>query len=113
MKSGSDAFATTQTASPSEAPRVAEPGQPASTAPVEDVGSLETQVCNPRRYWIRGEHGRGARGCVSRAHDRRLGRDIAIKELISRGSLNEARFMREALITARLQPPAIAPVDAA
>jgi serine/threonine protein kinase len=77
---------------------------------VEDAGSSETQICNPKRYWIRGEHGRGARGCVSRAHDRKLGRDIAIKELISRGALNEARFMREALITARLQHPGIVPV---
>ncbi len=110
MKSGSDAFATTQTASPSEAPRGAEPGPPASTAPVEDVGSLETQLRNPKRYWIRGEYGRGAIGCVSRAHDRELGRDVAIKELISRCALNERRFMREALITARLQHPCIVPV---
>jgi WD40 repeat protein len=47
---------------------------------------------------------------VSRAHDRKLGRDIAIKELISRDALNEVRFMREALITARLQHPGIVPV---
>jgi WD40 repeat protein len=47
---------------------------------------------------------------VSRAHDRKLGRDIAIKELISRGALEEVRFMREALITARLQHPGIVPV---
>jgi hypothetical protein len=73
---------------------------------VQDVGSLETQICNPKRYWIRGEHGRGARGCVSRAHDRKLGRDIAIKELISRGALNEARFMREALIRRASSTPA-------
>src|SRR5690349_4933652 len=105
MKFGSEAFATTQTAFPSEGPRATARDQPASTGPVEDAGSLETQICNPERYWIRGEHGRGARGCVSRAHDRKLGRDIAIKELISRGALNEARFMREALITARLEHP--------
>src|SRR5215510_14872236 len=88
MRPGSEALATTQTGVPTEAPRATEPSQPESTAPVEDVGSLETQICDPQRYWIRGEHGRGARGCVSRAHDRQLGRDIAIKELISRGALN-------------------------
>src|SRR5262249_5000135 len=54
---------------------------------------------------------------VTRGSDRhvpaeaeQLGRDIAIKELISRGALNEARFMREALITARLEHPGIVPV---
>src|SRR6185369_10366378 len=41
---------------------------------------------------------------------RKLGRDIAIKELISRSALNEVRFMREALITARLEHPGIVPV---
>ncbi|HEU4726304.1 MAG TPA: WD40 repeat domain-containing serine/threonine protein kinase, partial [Kofleriaceae bacterium] len=49
---------------------------------------------------------------VSRAHDRELGRDVAIKELISRGP-GEARFVREALITARLEHPGIVPVHEA
>jgi serine/threonine protein kinase/WD40 repeat protein len=62
------------------------------------------------RYDILGEHGRGGLGRVSRAHDRELGRDIAIKELISRGQLSEMRFLREALITARLEHPGIVPV---
>jgi WD40 repeat protein len=47
---------------------------------------------------------------VSRAHDHDLGRDIAIKELISRGHVSEVRFLREALITARLEHPGIVPV---
>jgi len=46
-------------------------------APVRDRG----------RYVILGEHGRGGLGRVLRAHDRELGRDVAIKELISRGEL--------------------------
>ena len=46
---------------------------------------------------IIGEHGRGGLGRVLRAHDRDLGRDIAIKELLSRGNLHEVRFVREAL----------------
>jgi WD40 repeat protein len=62
------------------------------------------------RYDILGEHGRGGLGRVSRAHDRELGRDIAIKELITRGALREVRFLREALITARLEHPGIVPV---
>jgi serine/threonine protein kinase len=50
---------------------------------------------------------------VSRAHDRELGREVAIKELISRGRVSEARFLREALITARLEHPGIVPVHEA
>ncbi len=59
------------------------------------------------------EHGRGGLGRVSRARDRELGRDVAIKELLSRGYAGEARFLREALITARLEHPGIVPVHEA
>src|SRR5689334_8377839 len=60
-----------------------------------------------------GEYGRGGLGRVSRAHDLELGRDVAIKELISRGAINEVRFLREALITARLEHPGIVPIHEA
>jgi len=72
----------------------------ASAAPVRD----------PARYEIIGEHGRGGLGRVSRAHDKDFGRDIAIKELLARGHVNEVRFAREAMITARLEHPGIVPV---
>ncbi|HEY0992290.1 MAG TPA: serine/threonine-protein kinase [Kofleriaceae bacterium] len=65
------------------------------------------------RYQIIGEHGRGGIGHVLRAHDRYLGRDVAIKELISRGHVREVRFLREALITAHLEHPGIVPVHEA
>jgi WD40 repeat protein len=68
------------------------------------------QYRDPERYEILGEHGRGGLGRVSRAHDLDLGRDIAIKELISRGHVSEVRFLREALITARLEHPGIVPI---
>ena len=48
-----------------------------------------------------------------RAVDKRLGRTVAVKELLRRGEhgdSNEARFLREALITARLEHPGIVPV---
>jgi eukaryotic-like serine/threonine-protein kinase len=64
----------------------------------------------PERYQILNEHGRGGLGRVSRAHDRDLGRDVAIKELISRTSISEIRFLREAMITARLEHPGIVPM---
>src|SRR3954454_717240 len=71
------------------------------------------QFHNPDRYHILGEHGRGGLGRVSRAHDRELGRDVAIKELISRNEVDEVRFLREAWITARLEHPGIVPVHEA
>src|ERR1044071_3901398 len=75
--------------------------------------TLGPQLRNPDRYQIMGEHGRGGLGQVSRAHDRELGRDVAIKELISRSENDEGRFLREALITARLEHPGIVPVHEA
>src|SRR5215831_13651673 len=73
----------TRTAEPSE-PR-AQPGPPRAVPRVRDG-----------RYEILGEHGRGGIGCVYRAHDHELDRDVAIKKLISRGNLVEVRFFREA-----------------
>ncbi len=75
--------------------------------------SVRAHPRDPERYHIMGEHGRGGLGRVSRAHDLELGRDIAIKELISRDHINDVRFLREALITARLEHPGIVPVHEA
>ena len=92
------------------ATQLAQAGQSATPDPTADALSLATQLGNRERYQFLGEHGRGGLGRISRAHDRALGRDIAIKELISRGHVGEARFLREALITARLEHPGIVPV---
>ena len=81
--------------------------------PIEPREVVGPQLRNPERYHIIGEHGRGGLGRVSRAHDRELGRDVAIKELISRSAVDEVRFLREALITARLEHPGIVPVHEA
>jgi hypothetical protein len=77
------------------------------------TGAASTRIRDPRRYVILGEHGRGALGRVSRAHDKELGRDVAIKELINRDQVGEARFLREALLTARLEHPGIVAVHEA
>jgi len=50
----------------------------------------------------------GGMGRIVRAFDRHLGREIAIKEVL--GPEHRERFEREALITARLQHPAIVPI---
>ncbi len=99
--SPADATRTSQTLATAE-------HTPASVPSARHVSP--TQLRDPERYQIMGEHGRGGLGRVSRAHDRELGRDVAIKELLSRGHAGEVRFLREALITARLEHPGIVPV---
>ena len=103
---GPSPVAPTRTSDPLSA---AEPGL--DLDPARPVAT--SQLRDPDRYHIIAEHGRGGLGRVSRAHDRELGRDVAIKELLSRGQVGEVRFLREALITARLEHPGIVPVHEA
>jgi WD40 repeat protein len=85
------------------------------SAPARDAvpPGFSTQLRSSDRYEFLGEHGRGGLGRVSRVHDRELGRDVAIKELLSRDSVHEVRFLREVLITARLEHPGIVPIHEA
>src|SRR5712692_7905275 len=63
------------------------------------------------RYDISREQARGGLGRILEAHDLRLDRPVAIKEPLNHGLDVEARFIREAMITARLQHPAIVPIQ--
>ena len=76
-----------------------------------DPGDLAAD--DPDRYQQVSEHARGGLGRVVRAVDRRLGRTVAVKELLRHDASNEARFLREAMITARLEHPGIVPVHEA
>src|SRR5262245_20330962 len=67
--------------------------EPEAELPVDDDPDRYEQIC---------EHARGGLGRIVRAVDRRLGRTVAVKELLRRDDWHEARFVREALITARL-----------
>ena len=58
-------------------------------------------------YYFDDTIGQGGMGRVIKARDRRLGRRVAIKELLPAGRDAARRFEREARITARLQHPAI------
>lgn len=62
------------------------------------------------RYAPGAEVGRGALGRVIAAVDRRLGRTVAIKQLLRSDAAGRRRFVREAVLTARLQHPGIIPV---
>lgn len=65
------------------------------------------------RYRIVAFHAEGGLGCVFRAHDEELHREVALKEIRPTYADNaeiRARFVSEAEITGRLQHPGIAPV---
>ncbi len=51
--------------------------------------------------------GEGGMGRVTQAFDQRLGREVALKEVIVQSPAHEARLAREAAITARLDHPGI------
>ena len=65
------------------------------------------------RYERGAELGWGGMGRVLAAHDRRLDREVALKEVVASapsGSATSRRLAREAAITARLDHPGIVPV---
>ncbi len=61
-------------------------------------------------YKAERELARGGMGRIVAAEDLRLGRRVALKELLEPAGEQLTRFQREALITARLQHPGIVPV---
>jgi len=69
---------------------------------------LDLPVVDPGRFDGSKPIAAGGMGKITRAFDRRLGREVAIKEVLAPGF--RARFEREAAITARLQHPAIVPI---
>ena len=95
------------------APRSASPALQRAEPPPRAAGMAESD--DPDRYEEVAEHARGGLGRIVRAVDKRLGRTVAVKELLRRdaGDASEARFLREAMITARLEHPGIVPVHEA
>ncbi|HEU0031119.1 MAG TPA: protein kinase [Kofleriaceae bacterium] len=73
----------------------------------------ELVIVDPAHYAVRGELARGGMGRILEAHDRRLGRKVAIKEVIHHDETALGRFEREARITARLEHPGIVHVHEA
>ncbi len=62
------------------------------------------------RFEVEREHARGGLGRVLEARDKDLQRTVAIKEMIKQDPVSQARFQREAELTARLQHPGIVPI---
>ena len=67
-------------------------------------------VVDRLNYEMSGELARGGLGKITIAKDTRLDRQVAIKELLRDRGIARARFLREALLTARLQHPGIVPI---
>jgi WD40 repeat protein len=65
---------------------------------------------DPSRYHVVREFARGGLGRILEVRDLRIGRVVALKEILRESGAAYARFVREATITARLEHPAIVPV---
>lgn len=79
------------------------PGGKLPAAPDHD----ELQVVSAAHYALGAELARGGMGRIRHAHDRRLRRPVAVKELLIKDRSLAERFEREILLTARLQHPSI------
>ena len=77
--------------------------------PTDDFGEL--RPIDPENYILGTELAHGGMGRILTARDRRLGRPVAIKELLIKSEGMRARFEREARITAHLQHPGILDPD--
>jgi len=108
-------------AAPPPLPTSVDPGLPAMQLADDDERvSLE----QAGRYTVKKVHGRGGQARVLLAFDEHIGRDVAIKELLTepgrdgsgsvpsslRSTPGMVRFLREARVTAQLEHPNIVPV---
>jgi tetratricopeptide (TPR) repeat protein len=85
-----------------------EHGAAATPSPSGAAADYDGLVAIEARHYVRGAQiARGGMGRIVAARDRRLGRTVAIKELIAPTRSLRRRFEREARITARLQHPSI------
>jgi WD40 repeat protein/tRNA A-37 threonylcarbamoyl transferase component Bud32 len=81
------------------------------TAADHDLGELP--IVDPDTYVFGHYFARGGMGRIAKVRDKRLGRVVAIKELIAPDPALVARFKREIQITARLQHPSIVSIHEA
>ncbi|HWO19917.1 MAG TPA: protein kinase [Kofleriaceae bacterium] len=82
----------------------------AEAPPPVAVAASQLAPVDPARYHVVREFARGGLGRIVEVHDLRIGRVVALKEILRHSEAAYARFVREATITARLEHPAIVPV---
>jgi len=91
-------------------------GPPRAHTETSDAGwagaaeAVRLSPIDPSRYCVVREFARGGLGRISEVRDLRIGRVVALKEMLRDSAVGHARFVREAMITARLEHPAIVPV---
>ncbi|MCB9540426.1 MAG: serine/threonine protein kinase, partial [Myxococcales bacterium] len=91
----------------SSAAEALEPTLDAEVLPLEDLGPLANEQAG--RYHLERVVGRGGQSVVHAARDTWLGRVVAYKQRLP-GTAGEARFVREARLTAVLDHPGIVTV---
>ncbi len=81
-------------------------------APSDDVAADHANLpaIDSSAYSLGPEVARGGMGRIVAARDLRIGRPVAVKELLAKTASQTARFEREARVTARLQHPGIVPI---
>lgn len=77
---------------------------------VTSANEVRLPPIDPSRYHVLREFARGGLGRILEVRDLRIGRVVALKQILHEGQGAYARFVREATITARLEHPAIVPV---
>ncbi|MFT3695978.1 MAG: protein kinase [Kofleriaceae bacterium] len=83
----------------------------ATMAPAsERRGQVSLPPVSTSAYALGREVARGGMGRILAANDLRIGRPVAVKELLGKNPGLAARFEREARVTARLQHPGIIPI---
>ena len=85
-------------------------GDPPSSEPLTGAADSVLPIVQRDVYSVGPELARGGMGKILAGRDRRIGRPVALKQLLVTGQAAKERFEREALITGRLQHPAIVPV---
>ncbi|MBL0215762.1 MAG: protein kinase [Myxococcales bacterium] len=108
-----DTLVAADSQSDTASPRIrpSRPSLPPAPKPNPDYPQLT--VVDPAHYILSREIARGGMGRIHVARDRRLGRDVAVKEVLVNTGTIARRFEREARITARLQHPSIISVHEA
>ncbi len=79
-------------------------------APAASAPAPVFPIIAPDIYELGDVIGHGGMGRIRRARDLRVGRQVAIKELLFTTPVMAARFVREARIAAQLQHPNIVPI---
>jgi predicted Ser/Thr protein kinase len=97
-------------AAPPPAPAAAPAGGDPLAAVAGSERAAARAIASGGRYQVEGLLGRGGMGSVFRAHDRQLGRTVAIKTLAATDAAAASRLAREAQLQARVDHPNVAKV---